>query len=69
MLQDQLVVKRIYKEFIGHCGQSITAFSVRLMFATVRLLKESYVSPFIAQKRLLLVIFKPLQSSVSFMDM
>ena len=35
---------------IIHCGQSITAYSVRLMFATVCLLKKSNVSPFIAQK-------------------
>ena len=33
-----------------HCGQSITASSVQLMFATVRLLKKSHVTPFIAQK-------------------
>ena len=42
-----------------HCGQSITACSVRLMFATVRLSKKSPVLPFIVQKRLLFVIFKP----------
>ena len=45
-----IVLRRI------HCGQSITAGSVRLMFATVRLLKKPYVSPFIAQKGLLFEI-------------
>ena len=68
-VQSKISEYRLYKSLqLFHCGQSITAFSVRLMFATVRLFKKSHVSPFIAQKRLLFVIFKPFLSSVSFID-
>ena len=52
-----------------HCGQSITAYSVRLMFATVRLLTKSHCHPLSHKNVYFFVIFKPFLSSVSSMDM
>ena len=52
-----------------HCGQSITAYSVRLMFATVRLFTKSHCHPLSHKNVNFFVIFKPFLSSVSSMDM
>ena len=52
-----------------HCGQSITAYSVRLMFATVRLLTKSHCLRLSHKNVYFFVIFKPFLSSVSSMDM